>query len=189
MDLIQMTAEANASNFFRVLEVPSRSAIAPETLGTKPKFWFDADGVRYLFKNDDRGTGEDWAEKIVCEIAVLIGLPHVPYELAQTTDRSNAAIRGVCSANLCASGESLVMGNQLLGFKDPSYPVVPRKIYKVREHGITAVWDVLSDSNMGPPSARWMVDAPSGVQSAGDVFVGYVLLDALVGNQDRHHQN
>ena len=74
------------------------------------------------------------------------------------------------------------MGNQLLGFKNPSYPVVPSKIYQVKEHQVAAVWEVLNDSKMGPPSFRWMANVPLGIQSAGDVFIGYVLLDALVGN-------
>lgn len=30
---------------------------------------------------------------------------------------------------------------------------------------------------------------PSGLSSALDVFAGYVLLDAWIANQDRHHEN
>lgn len=31
--------------------------------------------------------------------------------------------------------------------------------------------------------------APSGIQAAVEVFVGYLLLDAWIGNGDRHHEN
>ena len=31
--------------------------------------------------------------------------------------------------------------------------------------------------------------APDGIRTARDLFVGYLLLDALIGNGDRHHEN
>lgn len=34
-----------------------------------------------------------------------------------------------------------------------------------------------------------MLNCPAGVQSALDIFVGYVMLDAWIANQDRHHEN
>ncbi len=34
-----------------------------------------------------------------------------------------------------------------------------------------------------------MSDVPAGVDTALDVFVGYVMLDAWIANQDRHHEN
>jgi hypothetical protein len=34
-----------------------------------------------------------------------------------------------------------------------------------------------------------MAHVPPGVESALDVFVGYVMLDAWISNQDRHHEN
>jgi hypothetical protein len=47
-----------------------------EPLGTKPKFWFRTEaGVWCLFKEARPNTGEDWAEKIACELARLLGLP------------------------------------------------------------------------------------------------------------------
>ena len=57
-----------------------------ETLGSKPKFWFNEEDKRLLFKADDRGTGEDWAEVIACHLCRLLGLPHVEYELATECD-------------------------------------------------------------------------------------------------------
>jgi hypothetical protein len=41
-----------------------------EPLGTKPKFWFRTEaGDGCLFKEARPDTGEDWAEKIACELA------------------------------------------------------------------------------------------------------------------------
>jgi hypothetical protein len=68
---------------FPVIQVDRRQFDAVEQLGTKTKFWYrDAQGVLTLFKAEERGTGEDWAEKIACELAELLGIPHVHYELA-----------------------------------------------------------------------------------------------------------
>jgi hypothetical protein len=40
-----------------------------------------------------------------------------------------------------------------------------------------------------PPSWRWIAIVPTGIATALDVFVGYVMLDAWIANQDRHHEN
>src|SRR5947209_5636777 len=54
---------------FPIRQVDQKRAEDIEYLGTKRKFWFTSNGQRYLFKAEERGTGEDWAEKIVCNIA------------------------------------------------------------------------------------------------------------------------
>ncbi|VAW50508.1 hypothetical protein MNBD_GAMMA06-2253, partial [hydrothermal vent metagenome] len=58
-----------------------------EQLGTKTKFWYhDSDGRRMLFKEGRPNTGENWAEKICCELCRKLGLPHAEYELAVWKD-------------------------------------------------------------------------------------------------------
>lgn len=44
----------------------------------------------------------------------------------------------------------------------------------------------LERSGAEPPAG---LELPMGVNTAEDVFVGYLLLDALIGNTDRHHEN
>lgn len=80
---------------------------------------------------------------------------------------------------------SLVLGNELLLARDPDYPHGKR--FKVRQHTVEAVADILSA--LHPPAPEWLASAPSGVQSALDVFVGYVMLDGWIANIDRHHEN
>lgn len=71
---------------FPIKRIDSDSAESLEPLGTKRKFWFTgARGRRLLFKAEERGTGADWVENLACEIAGLLGLPHVHYELALDT--------------------------------------------------------------------------------------------------------
>ncbi len=48
---------------FEIVTVDSRAAEALEPLGTKRKFWYLDGERRMLFKTEERGTGEDWAER------------------------------------------------------------------------------------------------------------------------------
>lgn len=138
-----------------------------------------------LFKADDRGTGEDWAEVIACHLCALIGLPHVEYELASEYDGPQFVRPGVICENMAERPVVLVLGNQLLLAADPQYP--QRERFRVRQHTTGSVGDIVS--RLAPPPAEWMSCVPTGVQSALDVFAGYLMLDAWIANQDRHHEN
>ena len=170
---------------FPIHRVDRSQAEASETLGSKPKFWFREGQRRLLFKADDRGTGEDWAEVIACHLCELLGIPHVDYELAQEFDESKPVRPGVICENMASSGVYLALGNEMLLSIDPKYPTQQR--FKVRQHTVDAVTSVVSA--LQPPTAKWATNIPSGVESALDVFVGYVMLDAWTANQDRHHEN
>ncbi len=155
-----------------------------EQLGSKRKFWYLDGPRRMLFKFEERGTGEDWAEKIACELARLLGLPHVDYELAVEIGDDKPGV--VCES--CATGYTgIVLGNQLMLQGDASYPAGPGNRYNVRQHTVDAVAEVIS--TLHPVPAKWAVDLPVGVSSALDTFAGYVMLDAWIANQDRHDEN
>ena len=172
---------------FRIYSIDRQAAEAVESLGTKPKFWFTAEKRRMLFKAEERGTGEDWAEKIACHLCEFLGLPHVHYELAAEYDDQRYIRPGVICENIAMPPLALVLGNQLLLARDPSYPADEARKYKVREHTVTAVAQVLRD--LAPPELEGGNAYPDGVQTALDIFVGYVMLDAWIANQDRHHEN
>lgn len=168
---------------FPIIPVDSTKAEDIEYLGTKAKFWYRRDGRRTLFKAEERGTGEDWAEKVACELAAMLGLPHVHYELAHDTAQDRP---GVICESFTPKPLSLAHGNQLLLAIDPAYPSEAPK-YKVQAHTVQAVRDVVA--LLDPPMASWSGQLPKDAQTALDVFVGYIMLDAWIGNQDRHHQN
>lgn len=172
---------------FSIHKVDQLLAEDIEYLGTKRKFWFRHQGTRYLFKAEERGTGEDWAEKIVCELAGLLGLPHVTYELAREFEGDRAIQPGVICASFAPPPLALVMGNQLLFDRDPLYPKAADRKYGLREHTVPAVAQAVA--MLQPPAVGWMQSCPAGIDTALGIFVGYVLLDAWVANQDRHHQN
>jgi len=132
---------------FRTVLVDGKAAEVLESVGTKRKFWFSQGS--WLFKDEARGTGEDCAEKIACELAGL--------------------------------------GNQLLLARDPNYPGEVQRRYKVKEYTVTAVAECIE--HLAVPSAEWTENLPNEINTARGIFVGYIMLDAWVANQDRHHQN
>lgn len=170
---------------FAIRRVDRSLADAVEQLGSKPKFWFQEAGKRLLFKAEDRGTGEDWAEVVSCYLCELLRLPHVAYELAAEYDGETYIRPGVVCENMARPPYSLVLGNQLLLAFDPDYPASQR--FKVRHHTVDAVVEAVQILDL--PHASWMTDVPLGIESALDVFVGYIMLDTWIANQDRHHEN
>ena len=69
---------------YSTVQIPADASSQLERLGTKAKEWYrDAEGTLVLFKEGLIGTGENWAEKVCCEICRLLNLPHAEYELAR----------------------------------------------------------------------------------------------------------
>ena len=169
---------------FPVIEVRSSMAEAVEYLGTKSKFWYREGDRQMLFKSEERGTGEDWAEKVACEFCRLLGLPHVRYEMAMDIEGQKP---GVVCETITPPPLALAHGNQLLLAIDPDYPAESPARYRTREHTIDAVCDLVT--LLHPPTAEWCGDLPAGVASAAGIFAGYLMLDAWIANQDRHHEN
>jgi hypothetical protein len=170
---------------YPVLELPGDFvAENREPLGSKAKLWFRdpaKGGKRILFKFNRSGTGEDWAEKVAAEQARTLGLPHARVELAAFNSHRGAALYDFTDKGQIA----LVHGNELLEFADPQYPTEKR--YGALEYTVSAVANILSRVGIHLPSAPRPL--PDTVTDAVGLFVGYLLLDAWIGNTDRHHEN
>lgn len=152
-----------------------------EMMGSKYKFWFQHQELgRCLYKQARPNLGEDWAEKVASELSEMLGLPHATYHLAETWEGN----RGVVSLNFLPSGGTLVHGNEILTPIVPNYPT--SLTYGASQHTIDIVLQVITTDHLGLP-IDWK--PPSGIQTAVEVFVGYLLLDAWIGNGDRHHEN
>jgi hypothetical protein len=157
-----------------------------EALGTKPKVWLrePSSSTPWLFKHvtfnqtptGSYAKGDDWAERAVGLVADAIGVPTARTELAF---RINRGIRdnGVLVRTVVEpAGAELVHGNELLarlGLTIERPLRVGYTLANVRRslEGVSA-----------PPLYR---DHFSG----WDVFIGYLILDALCGNTDRHEEN
>ncbi|MHB1233599.1 MAG: HipA domain-containing protein [Burkholderiales bacterium] len=165
---------------YPIIQLPEDAPTQLEQLGTKTKFWYrDQDGSRVMFKEGRPGTGENWAEKVCCELCHLLDIPHANYDLAVWKDKE-----GVVTPTFVPEGARLVLGNELLAKIINEYE--DGKRYQVRQHTVRTVMAVTSSHLVGLP-LNWT--APELLKDAAGVFVGYLMLDALVSNQDRHHEN
>lgn len=170
---------------FTIFNVPPESAEFSEQMGTKFKFWYhDEDYGLTLFKEGRPGTGENWAEKASSELAQLLGLPHAPYELAEWRGR-----QGVLSPSFVPSGARLIHGNELvLGKVTVASEDENLRFYQQRSHTSSRVFRFLELNNdiVRPPPRFSPFD---GVHTALGVFIGYLLFDVWIANQDRHSEN
>lgn len=160
---------------YPVVTVEPAWALDEEGMGTKRKFWYrDPNAEReWLFKYPREGTGEHWAEKIAAEVAGVLGVDHARAELAVFEGQKGVALR-----SFVPHGEELVHGNQLMEIAVDSYN--PEAGFRYRRHSLANIWDCL-----GLLSRLTKTD----LDTIKGLFAGYLLLDAVVGNTDRHHEN
>jgi len=168
------------TDFYPIIEIPYDAPELPEQQGTKTKYWLHKDEKYYLFKIGRVNTGENWAEKVACELCALLGLPHAHYELAIWKDK-----KGVLSETVVPLNGGLIMGNELLAGIHNTYPEQQR--YKVQDHTLNRIYALLSNTDILLPM-NWQSPSKD-IENAVDVFLGYLLLDAWIANQDRHHEN
>lgn len=176
---------------FPVYEINDEDFDDFEDMGTKSKFWYtdSIDKKQYLFKSthteDKQGNavvrhGEDWAEKVACELAEKLGLPHAEYDLANHNGE-----QGTRSLNFRQKGETLTFGNALLEQKfKTTLPEHDKGTQRVQELKFVATLCIIEI--VSPPKS-WVPTA--NIKSAFAVFIGYVMFDCLISNQDRHNQN
>lgn len=156
-----------------------------EPAGTKPKRWLikPTTRERWLMKDATFNTqqdgskyrkGDDWAERIAYGVAGALGLPAAQVELC-VDHKSDSEVFGTICRSVLGPTEDLVLGNELLAEHGIYVTVDDRTSYTV-----AAIRQALGDYPP-PPGADGL--------SAWGVFVGYLVLDALVGNTDRHEEN
>lgn len=122
--------------------------------------------------------GEDWAEKIVYELATLIGIPAAETELATVIKLDDQErVRGSMSRDMRPPRWAWASGATLLAERDDQFDAG-----SCVGHTLQAIHTALRGLN-GPVNTSY-ADWP-----AFDVFAGYLLLDAWVANTDRHAIN
>ena len=177
------------------VDVTAWAVIRDEPGGRDPnKRWLAADPEaprheHWLWKSRQRtGDGSetaltDCAEVIVSRLASLIDLPAALCRFAVCDGEW-----GVISRNVTPDGFSLNTGAAYLpeveGYErqaaDSTNGLRPGRMRRDRGYTLDAMWGVLT--NVGPPPG-------TGGLNAFGVFAGYLVLDALTGNTDRHPGN
>ena len=166
--------------FYPLIHVPDDAIELLEQLGTKTKYWVRYEDKLFLLKIGRPNTGENWAEKVACELCSLLGLPHAHYEFALWKQQ-----KCVLTESIRPKDGRLVLGNELLAEIHNAYP--KEQFRHVKDHTLGRIFRLLTSPEYLLP-LNWA--APSiDIENAFDVFIGYLLLDAWIANQDRHHEN
>lgn len=149
-------------------------------MGKKRKQWLiDPEGTRWLFKEPratgDTVRGEDWAEFITAGIFGLLELPAAVTRLAVRDGQ-----RGIISKQFSQDHGTLIHGNELLAGELPGY-----------EKDVTGENPLYSIANV--VGTLGTVSAPKAWSELGfsgaDLWLSYLIVDAVVANTDRHHAN
>lgn len=149
-----------------------------EHQGTKQKFWF-GENQDQLFKIG-KHRGENWAEIVAYHLARLLDIPCAEYTLGVFQPKTGDKVNGVISKSFInkKQGDRLINANELLAKLVENYD--PSKTYKQRNYTFlssTALIRLISN--------RLKSKKYSPIQQ----FIGYLVFDIWIGNQDRHHEN
>ena len=155
-----------------------------ENRGARRKFWvsLEDDGTQWLLKFPRPNTGEHWAEKVAAEIGRLFGINTARVELA----RAGGELATICKSFLGNDDDKSTIawlhGSEFLDFTTPDYDV--HLVRPNRSHNIKtivgALWEGENIFDFG---------LESGTSDMDIRLASYALLDALIGNTDRHHDN
>ena len=159
---------------FTVLQVQPEERLDVEQLGSKPKFWFERGKARWLFKEARENTGEDWAEKIASEIAALLGIAAATVQLASFNGKPGCAS---CLFVNRAIGQHLIHGNELLAGTVIGYD--RNKRMHQTDHTLDNIYRTITTIF---PKEEHQTEVLKKLAS-------YLILDALINNTDRHHEN
>ncbi len=162
---------------YPVLKITEDDVLEREQLGTKTKFWVTLEKGKetqeWLYKIPRENTGEHWAEKVAYEVACLLKLPCAKIELARFQDTF-----GSCSKSFINKEKKpeLIHGNEILAGRVLGYE--KDKKYGQRDHTLQNILEAIRITGKEAESKRALKH-----------FAGYMILDSLIGNTDRHHEN
>lgn len=159
---------------FPILQVQPDERLDIEQLGSKPKFWFQRSDGRWLFKEAREHTGEDWAEKIASEIAKVVGIETATVELADFEGKRGCASRSFVDRE---AGQNLIHGNELLAGAVIGYD--RNKKMNQSDHTLDNIYQTIM--KIFPHQAVYT--------KVLQQLASYIVLDAIIGNTDRHHEN
>ena len=160
---------------YPIIQVDPEWVLDDEDMGTKEKFWYreTGDGENdWLFKHPRSNTGEHWAEKLAAEVARVLGIPHATVELAEFEGKP-----GSVSQSFVSDEQELVHGNQIMEWTVAEYD--PSIRFGQSDHSFENIWN----------SFERVFEERRAAEKNRRLFAGYMVLDAVIGNTDRHHEN
>ncbi len=159
---------------YPVIQIHPDWVLEEEAMGSKEKFWFreNDDGPDWLFKYPQANTGQHWAEKIAAEVAGCLDILHARVELAEIQGEWGSA-----TESFARDGRDLHHGNQILAGQLLDYD--PNLHFHQSSHTLANIFEALDR----------VFQYPEGRHRAKEQLAEYLVLDAVIGNTDRHHEN
>ena len=204
---------------YEVLQLPvwpEVEHIRLESRGTRRKFWISIEGRQklWLLKFPRRNTGEHWAEKVAYEVGDLIGVNCARVDLAEyegelvticeSFDQTNwYEIHNYLRINRELTGKQWIdgdeidwvnmdvenfmfvaAGNEVLAGSVENYDLSADARFHQHQHNVRNIIQAVKDfaDDTGPVSTRQNHTIMQDMASLA-------LLDGLIGNVDRHHEN
>ena len=163
------------ADFYRIINLRADSPEVIEQLGSKRKFWFrlPEDKQPWLFKYTRENTGEDWSEKIASEMARLLEIPAAQVELAMFMGKRGCASRMFV---LTTQGFDLIHGSEVLSGRVLGYD--RSKQWHQSQHNIKNIITAVE-----------LTFTPRQRIKQLRTLAGFIVLDAIICNTDRHHDN
>lgn len=166
---------------YPIVSLYKDDVLAPEEMGSKRKGWVRVagDSERWLFKyarfSNGHVTGEHWAEKVAAEVAELLVIPHARVELATLDGALGCISRRFPELN--KSGAEMIHGNDLLSGAGLGYDRT--KQFRQSDHTVENILAAIAT----------VLPNPAEQAVAFRQMAGYLILDAIILNTDRHHEN
>lgn len=166
----------------------------------------------WLLKFPRKDTGEHWAEKVAAEVGGLIGVDCARVELAncdgelvtvcESFDPDNwyelyeyfpdeldyvdddytltaDIVMSTQTEEIDIEGSIFIPGSEILASKIPEYDMRPEARFRQRDHNVLNIVKAVKET----------VDGKDDQEDVLTSLASYALLDALIGNTDRHHEN
>ena len=146
-----------------------------EQLGSREKTWLvREDGALWLFKKPRPTTlDEAWSEKVSAEVAQLIEIPCAVVELAKSRGDIGTVARSFRPTQWDYYHGNSVLANFISGYD-------LRRRFGQNEHSVKNI--VHAISRLGNSK---ILETAIAMSRLAD----YAILDGLIGNTDRHHEN
>ena len=163
------------SEFYPIVTVEPEWVSVEEDMGSKEKFWYHEAGEgkrNCLFKYPRKRSGEHWAEKIAAEVAARLGILHARVELAEFQN-----VHGSVTESFARGGRVLIHGNELLAIMMSDYD--PEMKFRQSAHTLDNILAALDHAFANREDAT----------RTKRLLAEYLVLDAVIGNTDRHHEN
>lgn len=165
---------------YPIIEIKPEWVLDREAMGSKKKFWYrehnDMEPWLFKFPQENKHThelaGQHWAEKIAEQAAALLETRYATVELAVFDGN-----RGSATKSFVHERRMLFHGNQLLAGAIPEYNV--QATFGHSSHTLENIFKTFELS----------LDGETFLRRSKLFFSEYLVLDALIANTDRHHEN